>query len=52
MLREMNYHDAAYKISEGLWNVLGISDNCIKVDFEGDVNLKTYIRRIIGNLLW
>ena len=52
MLREMNYHDAAYKISEGLWNVFGISDNCIKVDFEGDVNMKTYIFRIIGNLLW
>ena len=34
----------AYKISEGLWNVFGISDNYIKVDFQGDFNLKTYIR--------
>ena len=52
MLREMKYHDAAYNISESLGDIFGISDNCIKVDFEEDIKLITYMRRIIGNLLW
>ena len=53
MLREITYHDKAYRIVDflGLEDT-GLGDSLISVDFEEKQTAITYIRRIIGNILW
>lgn len=54
MLREFEYHDKVYFISS---NILGIPDsdspssNTMKVDFEAEQTLRTYLFRFFGNMI-
>ena len=52
MLRELQYHQKGYYISEFLGNPFRYSDNLVKVDFEEDKKFMTYLKRYIGKCLW
>ena len=52
MLRELQYHQKGYYISEFLVDPFRYSDNLVKVDFEEDKKFMTYFKRYIGNCLW
>ena len=53
MFREIAYHNRAYKLLSfiGLEEI-ELADKAIYVEFEDEQNSVTYVRRVIGNLMF